>query len=64
MWREWLSFDGELGCDALNEAYAAEIGEEGAKYVQDEAEYEKAVKDGWIVIEGGRTIIMEDGAYY
>lgn len=63
MWYKWMSFEGKLDREALNTAYAREIGEDGAAFVTDDKEYQEAVKEGWIVFEDGKTNIYIE-VYY
>lgn len=63
MWYKWMSFEGKLDLEALNTAYAREIGEAGAAFVTDDKEYQEAVKEGWIVFEDGKTNIYIEVNY-
>ena len=61
-WHIIHTFDGKLNWQDLNKAIAFDSGIE-EPYCETEADYNQAIKEGWIRFENGTTTVWADGEY-
>ena len=62
-WHVLYSLSGELkDAASINRAVSQETGDDAEPYLEDEAAYTKAVREGWITWKPGRTLIWADEA--
>lgn len=59
-WHAIFRFEGKHSWEELNKLIAFDIGIDDP-WFESEADYQEAVKDGFVIFDGHETIILADG---